>query len=415
MTHLTDSIRNRIYGAILLVVAGLLLFVGCGEKETQEPEPVAVVDESADANALETEVSIEEIEDIDPADLYINEWLETHTLEEKVQQMFMLTMDDWAAQEDQPAVGGLIYFSDNLEFMYQTMSFLSKTETYFDNLGYTRPFLSVDEEGGTVTRISGRLEYGVGKIKSMQEIGKTGDRQEAYDLGVTIGEALKDLGFNMDMAPVADVLTNPKNTVIGSRSFGSDAQLVGDMVVSEIDGLTSQGIIPVIKHFPGHGATMADTHEGYAYTMKSMDELRNCELRPFQRAIRAGAQVVLVSHISTPKAINENVPASLSYEWLTTVLREEMEFDGIIMTDAMNMGAITLKYSAAEAAVKAVCAGVDMILMPENYKEAYEGLLVAIVDNHEIDESRIDDSVRRILRVKITSGVIDITGGETPD
>ncbi len=262
------------------------------------------------------------------------------------------------------------------------------------------PFLSVDEEGGTVARIAGNAAFGIENVGNMSEIGASGDSQEAYQAGVTIGTYLKDLGFNMDFAPVADVWTNPENTVLQYRSFGSDPKVVSEMVSEAVKGFHSQGICTTVKHFPGHGGTSGDSHEGSVFLNSTKEELEACEFLPFQAAIEEGTEFVMVGHISLPNILNDNTPASLSEEVVTEMLREDLGFDGIVITDAMNMGAIADNYTSAEAAVQAVQAGVDMILMPQDFEDAYQGILSA-VNSGTISEDRIDESVRRILEVKM--------------
>ncbi|MDE7185677.1 MAG: glycoside hydrolase family 3 protein, partial [Lachnospiraceae bacterium] len=211
---------------------------------------------------------------------------------------------------------------------------------------------------------------------------------------------LGELGFTLDFAPDADVLTNPQNTVIGNRSFGEDAEQVLRFARAYSDGLHAHGVLSAFKHFPGHGATEADTHDGYAYTDKTYEELRQADLVPFAGAAEAGIDCVMVSHIAVPNVTGNNTPCSLSYQMITEVLRGALQYDGIIVTDAMNMGAITRQYASDEAAVAAIKAGADVILMPENLQLAAEGVLAA-VRSGVITEERIDASVRRLIRVKL--------------
>ena len=211
---------------------------------------------------------------------------------------------------------------------------------------------------------------------------------------------LYDLGINMDNAPDADVLSNPQNTVVRDRSFGSDCEVVSEMALAELRGLESQGVIGLLKHFPGHGATAGDTHEGYAYTDASLEEMMANELVPFADGIEAGVDVIMVGHISCPKVTGDDLPASLSEKMTTQILRQEMGYDGFLITDAMNMGAVSENYSSSEAAVAAIRAGIDMILMPQDFQQAYEGILNA-VESGELTEERIDESLRRITALKL--------------
>ena len=262
-------------------------------------------------------------------------------------------------------------------------------------------FLGVDEEGGTVARIASNSAFGVTDVGNMSDVGATGDSQNAYNAGSTIGTYLNTLGFNMDFAPVADVLTNPDNTVIKDRSFGSDSQLVADMVCAEMQGLNEHQILSVVKHFPGQGATAGDSHDGAVSTDKSLDDLLANELVPFQQAVNNGASFVMVGHISAPAVTGDDTPASLSSVMVTDVLRNQLGFHGVVITDAMNMGAVTGTYSSADAAVTAIQAGVDMILMPDDFQSAYQGVMDAVAGG-TITEDRINESVARIIKVKLT-------------
>lgn len=343
----------------------------------------------------------------------IDEWLESHTLEERVAQLFVITPEALATDGktitslntaltdgiNECAVGGFIFFGRNLKDRAQTIEMLGDIAALYEDIDMPVPFLAVDEEGGLVARIGNNPAFDVESTVPMSEIGATGDVNYAYQVGSYIGSYLYELGFNMNMAPDADVLSNPSNTVIGDRSFGSDSELVAEMVIAEAQALSEQNIIFAVKHFPGHGSTAADSHNGYAYTDKTLDELFECELIPFQKAIDSGIGVIMVGHISVPNITDDDVPSSLSEYMITSLLRGEMGFDGIVITDAMNMGAVTKQYSSAEAAVLAIQAGADIILMPEDFYSSFNGLLEA-VESGDISENRINESVRRILREK---------------
>lgn len=335
------------------------------------------------------------------------------TLEQRVAQMFMITPDaltgvsgatragdSTRAAFAQYPVGGLVYMSANLTGPDQTTEMLSNMKNFSQDTVGLPIFLGVDEEGGTVTRIASNQEFGVTDVGNMSAVGASGDAQNAYNAGSTIGTYLNNLGFNMDFAPVADVLSNPDNAVVKDRSFGSDSQLVADMVCAEMNGLNEHQIAPVIKHFPGHGATSGDSHDGVVTIEKSLDELMANELIPFQQAINSGASFVMVGHISVPAITGDNTPASLSNAMVTGVLRDQMGFHGVVITDAMNMGAITAGYSSADAAVAAINAGVDIILMPDDFKGAYQGVLDAVA-NGTISEERINESAARIIKAKL--------------
>ena len=383
----------------LLCLAMAASVSGCGssntvEKPEQEPEK---------SSGQET-VSVQQ---------QIDGYLEEMTLEEKVAQLFIIQPEAIldvgtavaagdATREaiDKYPVGGFIYFGENLQSKEQTQEMLRNVQAYSTERTGFPAFLSVDEEGGTVARVAGTGNFDVPDIGDMADIGAAGDVDAAKQVGEDIGSYLAELGFNLDFAPVADVLSNPENTVVRKRSFGSDPELVSDMAIAVSDGLEEKGLLSAYKHFPGHGATSADTHKGYAYTDKTLEELEACELIPFQRCIADGAKIIMAAHISVPNVTGDDTPTYLSKTMVTDILREKMGYTGLVVTDAMNMGAITEEYTSAEAAVKALQAGVDVVLMPENYQQAYQGVLDAVADG-TLTEERIDESVTRILTVKL--------------
>ena len=261
-------------------------------------------------------------------------------------------------------------------------------------------FLATDEEGGQVRRLSGRGFDDVPYIDTMYSVGQTGDKKKAEETGKTIGTYLSEYGFNVDFAPVADIFSNPENTVIADRAFGNDADTVSGMVSSFVKGMKEAGVCATLKHFPGHGDTSEDSHAGGAASYRTLREMEESELLPFQAGIDAGAQFVMAGHISLPSVLPDDTPASLSYDILTGLLRNRMGFEGIIITDALNMGAVTSRYGSADAAVQAFMAGADMILMPADFESAYQGILQA-AQYGIISEERLNDSVRRILCVKL--------------
>lgn len=335
--------------------------------------------------------------------------LEGMTLRQKLYQMILTTPEQITGEtqvteagelmqeglEAHP-VGGIIFFAENLILPEQTEELLAGVQRTGTEIEKIPLFLAVDEEGGRVARIGQNAAFDVPRVGAMAELESA---QEAYECGNTIGAYLSELGFNVDFAPDADVITNPDNTVIGDRSFGTDAKKVTEYAAAYSDGLHANHILSTFKHFPGHGATEGDTHEGYAYTSQSYEELLGEELLPFAAASAHEVDMVMAAHISVPEILGDDTPCSLSYEMLTDVLREDLGYEGLIITDALNMGAIAEQYSSGEAAVMAVSAGADILLMPENLEEAYEALYDA-VQCRELTEERIDESVLRILRAK---------------
>ena len=340
------------------------------------------------------------------------ELLVSMSVEEKIAQMFFITPEALTGTGPvteageltekcfgQYPVGGIIYFRENIESRQQLTSMLDHMQEISKERTGLPVFLGVDEEGGRVTRVYGSSITDIPYVEDMYSIGNSLDPQLAYNAGTTIGCDLKELGFNVDFAPVADIFTNPANTVIGNRAFGSTAETVSEMVPMCTRGLQDAGVEAALKHFPGHGDTAEDSHSGYASSYKSLNELRQCELLPFQAGISADASFVMMGHISLPNVLDSQVPASLSSLVVQDLLRQELGFDGVIITDALNMGAVAENYTSAEAAVKAVEAGIDMLLMPADFTSAYNVLVNAVYAG-EISEQRIDESVRRIIQVK---------------
>ena len=388
---------------IIVVLSAILAMLTIRNKKAQNAVAAIQEVQTADSEENAREEKKTEAEKI----------LETMTLEEKAAQIFFVTPEDITgvntatvagdatrqALETYP-VGGIVYFSKNILEPEQIRSMLENTWNYSQEVMKIPVWLGVDEEGGQVVRVAENPMFQVSRYESMRSIGDTKDPDQAYQAGETIAAYLKDLGFNMDFAPDADVITNPQNTVIGDRSFGTDPALVGEMTADAVAGFQDQGISACIKHFPGHGQTEGDTHEGYAYTEKTLEEMKNSDLIPFQEGIKAGTDFVMVSHISAPNALSQDLPASLSSEIITDLLRGEMGYEGIIITDAMNMGAIAENYDSAQAAVMSFQAGADMILMPEDFQAAYQGILQA-VSSGTISEERLNQSVVRILETKL--------------
>lgn len=340
----------------------------------------------------------------------VNVYIEGMTLEDKVAGLFIVTPeavtgvgtavqagDGTREALSKHGVGGLVYFKKNIQSEDQLRQMLTNTASYAKH----PLFLAVDEEGGQVARVG---SSGIGpKVDGAGDIGATGDAGNAYQAGVSIGSTLAGLGFNLDFAPVAD-LANVEGSVMEGRSYGSDAASVSGFVTSMTSGLREQGIAACLKHFPGIGSSTKDTHEGMASTDRTAEQFQAEEFTVFAAGIDAGAEMVMVSHMAAPSLTGNNEPCIFSEELVTGVLREELGFKGVIITDAMNMAAISDYYGADEAAVMAVLAGCDMLLMPEDYEKAYNGILAAIGEGH-ISEERVNDSLRRIYRIKFADKI----------
>ena len=229
---------------------------------------------------------------------------------------------------------------------------------------------------------------------------RIGSTEAALEVGSSIGKYLKDYDIDVDFAPVADVNTNPANPVIGERAFSSNPLIAGELAFSMYSGLASQNIGGCLKHYPGHGDTRTDTHLGYAETTKSWKELLSCELLPFIYCINNGASMIMTAHISAPAVTKDKTPASLSSYLINDKLRGELNYNGLVITDSLSMKAITLNYTSADAAVLAILAGNDFILLPEHYEEAFHAIYVAI-EKGIISQERLNQSLERIISYKL--------------
>lgn len=420
--------NKKIIISCITVIAAVLLCAFCaciggrgtGQESTAAP---ALLTPSVEPTA-EMTIKPSAAATNDPEEDIVAEMMTEMTLEEKVGQLFIVRpesldesftpnqahgsarysdtdcsagMADFLAAH--PA-GGIAFFGKNIENPEQTVAFIQNLQ----KASRIPLFIAVDEEGGTVARIANSPAFTVPKYDGAQAVGSTGDPEQVRAMYSAIGGYLAELGFNLDFAPVADVNSNPNNTVIGNRAFGSDPKLVAKMVNAAISGLHKENIIACIKHFPGHGDTAGDTHDGYVALEKDWQQLSECELIPFYNAINE-TDMIMAAHITLTRGNTDNLPCSLSYDALTMHLRGEMGYNGVIITDALAMGAIVENYSSEESAVLAFNAGADILLMPYDYAAAFNGILSA-VQTGEISFDRLNESVERILRLKAEFDII---------
>ena len=427
-------VRNQVLAYISLVMVLLLLTVAgffalkagsaaIAKKQQQKLEEEALAqatEEMTQASEAEPEpetvseeetTTVEEYTDEELLDEIVDACIMEMSLEDKVAGLFIVTPEALTgvskavkagdgtkeALEKYP-VGGLIYFKQNIQSKEQITEMLANTVS----MSKYPVFLAVDEEGAGVARVADAL--GLKKADSAAEIGESGDANNAYNTYKEIGTYLTEYGFNLNFAPVADVLTDPDNDAIGERSFGSDPAVVSSMVASSVTALEEVGVTACMKHFPGQGDANGDTHEGLASSDRTLEEIKATELQPFAAGMEAGAQMIMVGHFTVPAIDEDNTPASLSKKVITDLLREEMGYNGVVITDALNMSAISEYYDSAQACIMAFKAGADMVLMPEDFEAAYEGVLAAVKDG-TISEARINDSLRRVYRIKYKSTI----------
>ncbi|WP_405080453.1 beta-N-acetylhexosaminidase [Paenibacillus chitinolyticus] len=326
------------------------------------------------------------------------------TLDQKIGQMVIsgvdgLEMDEHARQLiDTYKVGGFILFKPNVKSAVQATGLLNSLKEENARTGSKIPLmLSVDEEGGRVSRMPD--EYM--NVPASQVIGSTKNLRFAAEIGDILAREVASLGFNTDFAPVLDINSNPKNPVIGDRSFGSTPELVGNLGVEMMKAIAAQKVIPVVKHFPGHGDTAVDSHIGLPVVEHDASRLRSFELVPFVKAFQSGADAVMVAHILLPK-LDSTYPASLSPAVITDLLRKELNFGGVVFTDDLTMGAIVKSYGIGEAAVQAVKAGTDVALVCHEFDNTVRVVkaLKQAAETGVLSERRIDESVYRILKLK---------------
>ena len=290
-------------------------------------------------------------------------------------------------------VGGVVLFAHNIASPEQLLRFSVSLKALPGH-----PLLCVDEEGGRVARVAVNPAFDLPRTPDMATLVGEGPRA-VEQAAQEIGRYLSRYGFDIDFAPVADVNTNPANIVIGSRAFSDNPRTAARMVVRYLKGLRKGGVLGCLKHFPGHGDTQADTHFGYAVSEKTWEQMRSCEMLPFRAGIRAGAPLVMTAHIAAPGVTGNQLPSTLSPAILEGKLRGELGFKGVIVTDALEMGAITREFAAADACVRAIRAGADMLLCVKDYPAAVDAVVEA-VHRGEITEERLDESVRRIPHLK---------------
>ena len=395
--------KNLRKAAVCFALIFALALSACGQAPA-----VTLPDPDADVTST-PEPTPEPTPTPDPVKVRAEELLSGMTLREKLCQLMIVRPEVLTGESPVTAagettrlaletypVGGLIYSVDNLVTQEQTREMISNTQSY----SKLPLFISADEEGGNV----GRLMYKLGTtwVNSMYSYKDQG-ADTAYSNAKTIGTDMVSCLFNTDFAPVADVWTNPDNTVIGDRAYSDDFEQAAELVASAVRGFTDAGVICCLKHFPGHGDTSTDTHEGAAVVSKSLDELRAGEFLPFVSGIEAGADMVMIGHITVTSVDPE--PATISKAIITDVLRGELGWDGVVISDSLDMGALA-GYDNGEVCVKFLEAGGDILLGIPDIETALTSLEASVTDGR-LTESRIDESVQRVLELKISHGIIE--------
>ena len=375
---------------LVLLVCGWA-FAACSNNDTPNETPTDEVEAQLQKMTLREKVGqmfYIRIESLDPS----IEWTKYDDLANLKNQEITMKM---RKTNEQYPVGGIILYAWNIENETQLASIISQVRSLKGN-----PLLCIDEEGGRVSRLANNPNFDVKKYESMAAIGATGDPKNAYECGNTIGTYLKRYDFDIEFAPVADVNTNPDNIIIGPRAFSDKPEVAAPMVTSYLQGLKDAGITGCVKHFPGHGDTSDDTHTGYVQSLKTWEEMKDCEMVTFRAGIQWGCQLIMTAHIAVPNVTGSTIPSTMSSVVLQDKLRGELGYQNIIITDGMEMGAITKHYTSGEAAVGSIKAGVDIVLGPRDFTEAFDAVIAAVNDG-SISEERINQSVRRILKLKL--------------
>lgn len=331
----------------------------------------------------------------------IKKQLKKMTLDEKIAQMLIIyysstTYDETLEQtikEVKP--GGFILMNDNISTYQNTLNLVKSMQKD----SKIPMIISIDQEGGIVQRLQKITDIEVTNIPSMLALGKTNDKNLAYNVGKIMAQQLKTLGINLDFAPVVDIYSNKDNKVIANRSFGSNSEEVTTMALALKQGLEDNNVNTCLKHFPGHGDTTVDSHYNLPVINKDYNDLSKVELIPYYKAIKNNTNMIMIGHIALPKITKDNTPASLSKEIITNLLKTKLKYQGLVITDALNMKALTDNYSDKEIYTMAINAGVDLLLMPNGSRKAIEYIKESIKEK-KITEQMINTSVTKILTYK---------------
>lgn len=415
------SIMIVVLFVALIAILGVLAYMKLDEMRKNTKHQDEVADKLEELTGDETEIPIISEPDVDitvPEVDAFEEALKAEiaemSVEDKVAGLFFVTPESITgvgtavragdgtkkALEEFP-VGGIIYFKKNIQSTDQIKEMLQKTKEYANN----NIFLGVNEEGGSVSSVSSTLK--VDKVETAETLGKNEDTTATYETGKTISTYLSQLGFNVNFAPVADVKTDNDNKLLKTRSFGSDANLVASHVGALVRGLEENGVSSCVKAFPGIGSANNNPENGLAITERTLEEMQNSEFVSFKAAITENADFIMVSNVTAPQLIGgEYLPSCLSKDIVQGILREQLGYEGIIITAPLNEVAVTDYYTSSEATIMAVLAGADMILMPDSFEEAYYGLLAEVLEGN-ISEERIDESLLRIYKVKYADMVVE--------
>ena len=416
------AVMTVVLFSMFIVCLGVFAYIKIDEMQKKNEHQEDVTEKLEELTEDEPEVPVIsepdvdiEVPEVDPLEEALKAKIAEMTVEDKIAGLFFVTPESITdvgtairagdgtktALEEFP-VGGIIYLKKNIQSEAQIKEMLANTQSYTEN----RLFLGVNEEGGSVSSVSAKLD--VAEVETAEVLGQNTDTAATYETGKIIGTYLQTLGFNVNFAPVADVVTDAENELLSDRSYGSDATNVANHVSAMVKGLEENGVSACVKGFPGIGSANKDPEDGLAITERTLEEMRNAEFLGFKAAIAENADFIMVSNVTAPALVEGGVyiPSCLSKDVIKKVLREELGYEGIVITSPLNEKSVTEYYTSSEATVMAIEAGADMILMPDNFEEAYYGLLAEVLEGN-ISEERIDESLLRIYKVKYSDMVLE--------
>ncbi|WP_114569731.1 beta-N-acetylhexosaminidase [Exiguobacterium flavidum] len=378
----------------IILIFSMLLLAACGNEQVNEKK-------SENNGTKKREPTVERAKETEETKDPAEEALSRMDQEEKIEQLLYVGVDGTKLTPEDTemirnGVGGVLVLGGNVSDERQLKQLVNAIHQA--NEAPFPLFVGVDEEGGRVTRLPAPIP----KFPAAAVVGAKNDERLAYDIGSGLATTTSHFGFNMDFAPVLDVNSNPGNPIIGDRALSSDPEAVARLGIAWMRGLAEADVVPVVKHFPGHGDTTVDSHVSLPKISKSRKQIEEMELVPFRKAISAGADVVMVAHILYP-VLDPEKPSSLSKKIVGGLLRDDLGFDGVVITDDLAMGAISESYGTEEAALTSLLAGTDMVMFSNASSESRESLIHSIkesVENGELPASELDEKVLRIIRVK---------------
>lgn len=421
-------IRMQVFSYVVVIILILLLAFGIvmgvqyltkhplaagKDQDVQQSkvEDLLKTEEDITAPELqETEEPIVELTKEQKLDAIVNAAIEVMPIEDKVAGLFIVTPESITGVSAvvkagdgtkdalaEYAVGGLIYEKKNIVDSEQLKSMIENTKIF----SRYPVFLAINEEGGSYSTMaaSGLVE----PVDSPETMGNVGDMNAVYATGTQIADYMKEYGFNLNFGPVADVAT-VDNSVMRKRVFGSKANVIAPFVNAISNALEVKEITACVKYFPGMGSVTQDTSKEMAISAKTQEEFEQEEFAIYKEIIENGTNMIMVANMAAPALTGDNTPCSLSESVVTQVLREKLDYDGVIITGALSDKAISEYYASDEAAIMALKAGCDMILTPEDFEKAYTGVLQAVKDG-TISEERINDALRRVYRIKFADKI----------